>query len=77
MKKILCKEITGPNGPMGDCEHEFHAQTFEQLIEAVKDHIIRDPKHEADLHAMESSTEEQRQQWIDSVQRVWDSKPEA
>lgn len=74
MKKILCREIGDPNGPMNNCEHEFHAQTFDQLIENVKDHVIRTAEHAEDLKVMEVSTEEQRQAWIAKAKNVWDSK---
>lgn len=77
MKTMNCNQLGGA------CEKEFHANTFEEIVEMSKQHGMEmfQDKDEAHLKAMNDMQElmqnpEAMQNWFDSKKKEFDALPE-
>ncbi len=60
MKKLTCKDLGGP------CDHVFESETFEEMAELCKAHVMEmiaagDAPHQDAVNAMMSMAPEQQQ----------------
>jgi hypothetical protein len=72
MKKVVCNALGG-----GTCNHVFEAETFEDLTEQAKQHVMSDPGHAEDAKKMMESSDEEKQQWMEMAKKVFDEQPDA
>ena len=79
MKTMTCKQLGGP----GTCDHEFHAETFEEIAELSKKHGMEmfqkgDVEH---LEAMKTMKEkgsdpEAMKSWFEGKKKEFDELSE-
>ena len=71
MKKIVCYKLGS-----GACRHMFHVETFEDLLEQAKQHMILEPDHGEDAQIMLQYSDQELQAWKNRVKIIWDETPE-
>lgn len=77
MKTILCKNLGGPD----TCEHVFSAESFEELGNASKSHVMEmiqggDEAHMAAIERMKNMSPEDQQKEFASYQAQFEAAPE-
>jgi hypothetical protein len=77
MKKILCKDLGGPE----DCGVEIIGGTFEELGNNSKAHVLEqiqsgDAAHIAAVERMKNATPEEQQKMFAEYQATFDAAPE-
>ena len=77
MKTMTCKQLAGP------CDIEFHAETFDQMVELSKNHGMEmaekgDAEHVRVMDEMKKSMSnpEAMKEMFESIQKEFDSLPE-
>lgn len=78
MKTMTCKQLSGP------CDQEFHANTFEEMVEQSKKHGMEmyQKKDEAHINVMnemkekmKSQTPEDMKKWFEMKKKEFDTLP--
>lgn len=76
-KTMTCKQLGGP------CDKEFHAETFDELVEMSQKHGMEmaeknDAEHINVMEKMRESMKdsEAMKEWMEKVQREFDTLPE-
>ena len=78
MKTMTCKQLGGP------CEKEFHANTFEEMVEKSKAHGMEmfqqgDAAHIKVMNqmkeTMKTQSSEQMKEWFDNKRNEFDALP--
>jgi hypothetical protein len=77
MKTMTCKQLGGP------CSKEFHAETFDEMVEMSQKHGMEmAEKGDADhIKVMEKMREsmnnrEAMKEWVEKIQKEFDALPE-
>ncbi len=77
MKTMTCKQLGGP------CDKEFHAETFEKMVEMSQKHGMEmAEKGDVDhINVMEKMREgmnnlEAMKEWVEKIQKEFDALPE-
>ena len=78
MKKLTCSDLGGPDS----CDHELTGDTFEELGNNSKTHVMEqlqmgDQAHLAAVEKMKNATPEQQQAWFSEYKQKFDQAPEA
>ena len=78
MKTMTCKQLDGP------CEKEFHANTFEEMVEKSKNHGMEmfrkgDEEHIKVMNQMKenmkSQSPEDMKEWFENKRKEFDALP--
>ncbi len=79
MKTMTCKQLGGP------CDQEFHANTFEEMVEKSKKHGMEmfqkgDKDHIRVMtqmkEKMQTQSSEEMKKWFENRRKEYDSLPE-
>jgi predicted small metal-binding protein len=69
-KTFTCKELGGV------CDMEFSGETFMEIMQQAGQHMMSDDAHKASIMDMEKRTGENKEQWMDRMQKEFDAKSE-
>ncbi|MBP9816444.1 MAG: DUF1059 domain-containing protein [Candidatus Pacebacteria bacterium] len=69
-KTVTCRELGGT------CEEQFSGETFNEIMQKGGAHMMGDEAHTSAIMSMEARTGENREQWMERMQREFDAKPE-
>jgi len=75
MKKLTCKDLGG------SCNHEITGESFEEIGEKSKAHVMEqvthgDEGHIAAVEQMKNANSEQRQSMMEEFKRRYEEAPE-
>lgn len=70
MKTFTCRELGGT------CDEEFSGETFEEVMQKGGAHMMSDEAHTTSIMNMEERTGENKEQWMERMQKEFDAKPE-
>jgi predicted small metal-binding protein len=70
MKTFTCRELGGT------CDEKFSGETFDEIMEQGSEHMMTDDAHKTSIMDMEQRTGENTEQWMERMQREFDTKPE-
>lgn len=77
MKTMTCKQLAGA------CDREFHAETFDEMVEMSKKHGMEmaekgDVEHIKVMEKMKEGMDnpEAVKEWVDNIQEEFDALPE-
>jgi hypothetical protein len=79
MKTMTCKQLAGA------CDHEFHAETFDEMVELSRNHGMEmfqkgDPDHVEAMNQMKeqmkTQSQEDMQAWFEAKRKEFDALPE-
>ena len=70
MKTFTCREMGGP------CDEQFSGETMQEVADKGGAHIMgsTDEAHKAMRDQMASSSQEDKQKWMDWFKGMWDAK---
>lgn len=69
-KTFTCRELGGI------CEEEFSGETFPEIMDKAVKHMMSDDAHKKSIMNMEEQTGENKEQWMERIQKEFDAKPE-
>ncbi len=69
-KSFTCREL------MGICEEKFSGDTFMEVVQKGMQHMQSDDAHKEHMAGFSYHTEEDQKQWFETMQKVFDSKPD-
>jgi hypothetical protein len=61
---------------MGICDERFSGDTFMEVAQKGMQHMQSDDAHKEHMASYAYNTEEDRKQWFERMQLVFDAKPE-
>lgn len=67
-KTLTCRELGGI------CEEKFSGNTFTEIMQKGAPHMMSDDAHKASIMDMEKRTGENKEQWMERMQREFDTK---
>ena len=77
MKTMTCKQLGGP------CDKEFHAETFDEMVEMSQKHGMEmaekgDADHIKVMEKMRAgmNNPEAMKEWVEKIQKEFDALPE-
>ena len=77
MKTMTCKQLGGP------CDQEFHAETFDEMVEMSQKHGVEmaEKGDESHIKVMEKMREGMKdpktmQEWVEKVRQEFDDIPD-
>lgn len=78
MKKLTCSDLAGPS----DCSHEVTGETFEELGNNSKAHVMEqlgngDAAHMAAVNKMKETSPEEQQALFAGFKKKFEEAPEA
>ncbi|GEM_PF-2833790 len=71
MKTLTCQDLGAPT-----CTHEYKANTYEELMAQMHEHVAADPVHEPERQAMAAATPEQLAEWDAKWRATFAAKPD-
>lgn len=69
-KTITCRELGGV------CDEKFSGNSFMEVMQKGAVHMMSNEAHKESIMGMEQRTGENRQQWMDRMQKEFDAKPD-
>ncbi len=69
-KTFTCRELGGI------CDEKFTGSTFAEIMQKGMQHMMADEAHKMSIMDMEKRTGENKEQWMERMQREFDAKPE-
>ena len=69
-KTFTCGELGGV------CDETFTGETFEEIMQKAMPHMMSDEAHKENIMNMEQRTGENKEQWMERMQKEFDLKPE-
>ena len=69
-KTFVCRELGGV------CDEKFSGNTFMEIIQKGASHMMSDDAHKESMMDMEKRTGENKEQWMERMQREFDARPE-
>jgi predicted small metal-binding protein len=69
-KTFKCRELGGT------CEQPFSGESLAEILQQGAPHMMTDEAHQASIMDMEARTGENKDQWIDRMQREFDDRAE-
>ncbi len=67
-KTFTCRELGGV------CDEKFSGDTFMEIVQKGMPHMMCDAAHKASIMDMEKRTSENQVQWMERMQKEFDSK---
>jgi len=71
MKTLTCMDLGAPT-----CTHEYHVETYDELMQQMHKHVAADPIHEPERQAMAAATDEQKAEMDAKWRAMFDAKPD-
>jgi hypothetical protein len=69
-KTFTCRELGGT------CDATFAGDTVMDIVQKAGPHMMSDEAHKSAVMSLPERTGENKQQWMDRIQREFDAKPE-
>ncbi len=69
-KTFTCRELGGA------CDEEFSGNTFMEVMQKGMSHMGSDEEHQKQVMSMAERTGENKEQWMERMQREFDAKPD-
>lgn len=69
-KTFTCQELGGT------CDQLFSGNNVGEIMQQAGPHMMGDEAHKASIMGMEERTGENKQQWMERMQKEFDAKPE-
>jgi hypothetical protein len=69
-KTFTCRELGGI------CDEKFSGDTFMEIMQKGAGHMMSDDAHKEAIMSMEKNTGENKEQWMERMQKEFDAKPE-
>lgn len=69
-KTFSCSELGGI------CEEKFSGNSFSEIMQQAGGHMMSDEAHTKHIMEIEQRTGENKQMWMDRMQKEFDNKPE-
>ena len=69
-KSLTCRELMGP------CDEKIPGDTFMEVVQKGMTHMQSDDAHKEHMASHADNTEEDRKQWFEKMQLVFDAKPD-
>ncbi len=68
-KTFTCRELGGV------CDEKFFGDTFDEIMQKGSAHMMSDDEHKESIMNIEQRTGENKDQWMERMQREFDNKP--
>lgn len=68
-KTFTCRELGGV------CDEKFSGESVMDLMQKAGPHMMSDEAHKASIMEIEERTGENKEQWMERIQREFDAKP--
>ncbi len=69
-KSFTCREL------MGICDEKFSGDTLMEVVQKGAQHMQSDDAHKEHMASHADGTEEDRKQWFEKMELVFDAKPD-
>ncbi len=69
-KSLTCREL------MGICDEQFSGDTLMEVAQKGMQHMQSDDAHQEHMASHADRTEEDRTQWFEKMELVFDAKPD-
>ena len=69
-KTFTCRELGGV------CEEKFSGNALMEIVQKGAKHMMSDEAHKTGIIDMEKRTGENKEQWMERMQREFDNKPD-
>jgi predicted small metal-binding protein len=70
IKTLTCRELGGT------CDEEFSGEKFNEIMQKAMPHMMEDEAHKAAVMNMETTTGDNKEQWMARMHQEFDAKPE-
>ncbi len=67
-KTFTCRELGGV------CDEAFSGNQFMELMQSAMPHMMSDEAHKASIMSLETRTGENKEEWMERMQREFDAK---